>query len=170
MINSLLDVNRMEAGKLPLNKEKSELVMLAEHAMAKLSSLSMGKDVQLVQPKGGVWCVCDPDIIYRVILNLLTNAIKYVPDAGGKVKIILAQEDTHILLQVEDNGPGIPPEYHEKIFEKFGRVESQNSGKIYSTGLGLTFCRLAVEAHGGKIGVKSAEGQGSTFWVNLPLS
>jgi signal transduction histidine kinase len=169
MINSLLDVNRMEAGKLPLNKEKSELVLLTQRALVKLSSLSMGKDVELIKPKDGVWCVCDPDIVYRVILNLLTNAIKYIPDSGGKVKITWSHENSHVMLSVQDNGPGIAPEYHEKIFEKFGRVESQSAGKIYSTGLGLTFCRLAVEAHGGKIGVVSAEGKGSTFWVNLPL-
>lgn len=85
------------------------------------------------------------------------------------MKITLSRDNNHVSLAVEDNGPGIAPEYHEKIFEKFGRVESQSACKIYSTGLGLTFCRLAVEAHGGKIGVISAEGKGSTFWVNLPL-
>jgi two-component system sensor histidine kinase/response regulator len=169
MINSLLDVNRMEAGKLPLNKEKSELAALAQRAMVKLSSLAMGKDIKIQSPKDGVWCVCDPDIIYRVILNLLTNAIKYVPESGGKVTISLTSENAHVSLRVVDNGPGIPKQYHEKIFEKFGRVEGQSSGNIYSTGLGLTFCKLAVEAHGGKIGVISDEGKGSTFWVDLPV-
>jgi two-component system, sensor histidine kinase and response regulator len=170
MINSLLDVNRMEAGKLPLNKCKSELTLLAERTITRLSSLAMGKEVKITAPEGGVWCICDPDIIYRVILNLLTNALKYVPDSGGKVRIVLSQENTRITLLIEDNGPGIPPEYHEKIFEKFGRVESQSAGNIYSTGIGLTFCKLAVEAHDGKIGVRSEVGKGSTFWVNLPTS
>jgi len=170
MINSLLDVNRMEAGKLPLNKCKSELTLLAERTVTRLSSLAIGKEIKIESPEGGVWCNCDPDIIYRVILNLLTNALKYVPDRGGKVQIVLSKENNHVSVVIEDNGPGIPAEYHEKIFEKFGRVESQHAGSIYSTGLGLTFCKLAVETHGGQIGVRSEVGKGSTFWVNLPLS
>ncbi|MBT3376005.1 MAG: hypothetical protein HN742_29720 [Lentisphaerae bacterium] len=67
-----------------------------------------------------------------------------------------------------DTGPGIPPEYRDRIFEKFGQVEGRAEGKKYSTGLGLTFCKLAVEAHGGQIGVDSEAGKGSTFWFGLP--
>jgi two-component system, sensor histidine kinase and response regulator len=70
---------------------------------------------------------------------------------------------------VTDTGPGIPPEYRERIFEKFGQVEGRQEGKKYSTGLGLTFCKLAVEAHGGQIGVDSEIGHGSTFWFTLPV-
>jgi len=73
-----------------------------------------------------------------------------------------------IEIAVTDTGPGIPPEYHGKIFEKFGQVEARSHGQKHSTGLGLTFCKLAVEAHGGRIGVESAVGQGSTFWFVLP--
>jgi signal transduction histidine kinase len=71
-------------------------------------------------------------------------------------------------VRVVDTGEGIPEECRERIFEKFGQVENRKSGRTMSTGLGLTFCKLAVEAHGGKIGVESAPGQGSTFWFTLP--
>ncbi len=67
-----------------------------------------------------------------------------------------------------DSGPGIPPEYLERIFEKFNQVENRISGKYHSTGIGLSFCKMAVEAHGGVIGVESELGQGSTFWFTLP--
>ena len=74
-----------------------------------------------------------------------------------------------VRISISDNGPGIPPEYYEKIFEKFGQVESREHAQKYSTGLGLTFCKLAVEAHGGHIGVESEVGKGSTFWFKLPV-
>jgi signal transduction histidine kinase len=69
---------------------------------------------------------------------------------------------------ISDNGPGIPKEYHVKVFEKFGQVEARKQKRFYSTGLGLTLCKLAVEAHGGKIGLESEVGKGSTFWFTLP--
>ncbi len=72
-------------------------------------------------------------------------------------------------LTITDQGPGIPADYRERIFDKYGQVESRQTGRKYSTGLGLTFCKMAVEAHGGSIGVESEEGKGSTFWITLPL-
>jgi len=73
-----------------------------------------------------------------------------------------------VRVLVQDTGPGIPPEYRERIFEKFGQVENPANRQRYSTGIGLTFCKLAVEAHGGQVGVDSEEGRGSTFWFTLP--
>jgi signal transduction histidine kinase len=76
--------------------------------------------------------------------------------------------DDIVRVAVSDTGPGIPREYRERVFEKFGQVEAVSRGQKFSTGLGLTFCRLAVEAHGGRIGVDSEVGRGSTFWFVLP--
>ena len=79
-------------------------------------------------------------------------------------------QDNQARIAVADNGHGLPPEYHEKIFEKFGQGEMRKDNKMHSTGLGLTFCKLAVEAHKGKIGVDSEGGRGSTFWFVLPVN
>jgi signal transduction histidine kinase len=107
----------------------------------------------------------DPEIIRRVIANLVGNALKFTPE-DGEVRIAVEQKEGLARLAVSDTGRGIPPEYHAKIFEKFAQVDKQQ--RQYSTGLGLTFCKLAVEAHGGQVGVQSQVGQGSTFWFVLP--
>ena len=110
----------------------------------------------------------DKVLLKRVLSNLVQNAISH---SSGPVQLAFAarSDPNGILLTVTDNGPGIPPEYQEIIFRKFERVRSPNAPRVRSSGLGLTFCRLAIEAHGGRIWVKSKEGEGSTFYVQLPL-
>ena len=110
----------------------------------------------------------DKVLLKRVLSNLVQNAISH---SSGPVQLAFAarSDPNGILLTVTDNGPGIPPEYQEIIFRKFERVRSPNAPRVRSSGLGLTFCRLAVEAHGGRIWVTSKEGEGSTFYVQLPL-
>jgi two-component system sensor histidine kinase/response regulator len=110
----------------------------------------------------------DKVLVKRVLSNLVQNAITH---SAGPVQLTLtARSDPNgILLTVGDNGPGIPEEYQELIFRKFERVRSANAPRVRSSGLGLTFCRLAIEAHGGRIWVKSTEGEGSTFYVQLPV-
>jgi signal transduction histidine kinase len=102
-----------------------------------------------------------------VLTNLVDNAFKFIEEDGW-VKILLREEPGHLRVSVMDNGPGIPPECHGKIFEKFGQVE--NRQRRLGAGLGLAFCKLAVEAHGGRIGVQSEVGHGSTFWFTIPVA
>ena len=109
----------------------------------------------------------DADIIRRVLANLIGNAIKFTsPD--GVVRVVACTVDSVARVEVSDNGPGIAPELHATIFEKFGQVRDDRAH--LGTGLGLTFCKMAVEAHGGAIGVTSTPGAGSTFWFTLPLT
>jgi signal transduction histidine kinase len=111
----------------------------------------------------------DKVLVKRVLSNLVQNAITHT--AGPAQLALAARADANgILLTVTDDGPGIPSEYQEIIFRKFERVRAANAPRVRSSGLGLTFCRLAVESHGGRIWVKSAEGEGSTFYVQLPLT
>ena len=111
----------------------------------------------------------DKALLKRVLSNLVQNALTHT---AGPVHVALAAraDPNGILFTIADDGPGIPVEYQEIIFRKFERVRAANAPRVRSSGLGLTFCRLAVEAHGGRIWVKSAEGEGSTFYVQLPLT
>ena len=125
----------------------------------------------------------DYRLMRRVILNLLSNSIKHTP-AGTHICLRAAPHRllpapgtdpagaavSQILIEVEDNGPGIRPAYLERIFEKFGRFSTENPAVQSSTGLGLTLCRLVVEAHGGTIGVTSTLGQRTTFRVTMPCT
>ena len=169
MVSSLLDVNKMESGEMPLSPEECDLAALAREATSKLSSLKGARVLSVHAPEEAEIVKCDPGLILRVIQNLLGNALKFTPD-GGSVQAAIRPGEESVRVVVQDTGPGVPPEYHEKIFEKFGQVEMREQKQKHSTGLGLTFCKLAVEAHGGQIGVDSEVDKGSTFWFELPLT
>ncbi|HEX6629615.1 MAG TPA: ATP-binding protein, partial [Gemmatimonadaceae bacterium] len=110
----------------------------------------------------------DAGLLTRVLSNLLQNAL--VHTTRGVTIRLAARPDPHgVLLTVEDNGPGIAPEYQELIFRKFESLTAPHAPRVRSSGLGLTFCRLAVEAHGGRIWVQSKVGEGSAFHILLPL-
>jgi two-component system, sensor histidine kinase and response regulator len=111
----------------------------------------------------------DAEKVRRVIVNLLGNAIKFTP-SGGRVELRAHWEamQRRLTLSVSDTGEGIPPEDRQRIFDKFGQVTTRKAGRKMSTGLGLTFCKLIAEAHGGSIDVVSEVGKGSTFVVVLP--
>jgi len=113
----------------------------------------------------------DEEKLVRTLVNLLGNAIKFTP-TGGTVTLSVHRSDPEkaLLFCVTDTGEGIPAEAFERIFEKFGQVDSRKAGRTMSTGLGLTFCKMVVEAHGGRIWVESELGKGSTFSFVIPLS
>jgi signal transduction histidine kinase len=108
----------------------------------------------------------DSEMIRRVLINMLENAIKY-SRSEGNIAVALDRSENSLRVGVSDNGPGIPKEDQKRIFEKFARM--QRKGRPKGLGLGLAFCRLAVEAHGGRIWVESETGQGSTFYFKLPI-
>jgi signal transduction histidine kinase len=112
--------------------------------------------------------LADEEKLCRILVNLLGNSIKFTPDRGS-VHVDVSESGSDVRFGVRDTGEGIPAEAFERIFEKFGQVESRLAGRKMSTGLGLTFCKMAVEAHGGHIWVESRPGQGSTFFFTLPL-
>ncbi len=167
MVSSLLDVSKMEAGEMKLNLIQCELLTIAREALAKVEPLKGDRQLMLSGTDEPVTVMADAEIIARVFQNLLGNALKFTPD-GGRVSVGIEPSADAVRVLVQDTGPGIPPEYRERIFEKFGQVEHPANKQRYSTGIGLTFCKLAVEAHGGQVGVDSEEGRGSTFWFTLP--
>lgn len=170
MVNTLLDINKMESGQMTLDVGPVPLGDLAEQALDQVRGLATEHGHTLVTALDSACPVlqADGDKLRRVLINLLGNAIKFTPD-GGTITVGTTCRPDEILLWVRDTGPGIPEEYRDRIFEKFGQVEGEGRKKKNSTGLGLTFCRLVAEAHGGRIWVESREGEGSTFLLSLPL-
>jgi signal transduction histidine kinase len=165
MVAQLLDISRLEAGQMPLHKTQCDLTKTAQGVIDSLAASTAGRHLRLSAPEP-VPALCDADIVRRIISNFLGNALKFTP-REGEISTSVTREKTAVRVAVKDNGAGIPPQYHQKIFEKFGQVDGKE--KKLGIGLGLTFCKLAVEAHGGRIGLESQVSQGSTFWFTLPL-
>ncbi|MEA2712505.1 MAG: two-component system, sensor histidine kinase and response regulator [Gemmatimonadales bacterium] len=167
MVSQVLDVSRLEAGRMPLSVAETDLVLLLPAAVGGLGVTPAGLRVIYELPTEPVPVSCDAAVIGRVVANLVGNAYKFTR-RNGEVRIGLVQRNGRVRFSVTDQGPGVAPEYRERIFEKFGQVPSSGSAGARSSGLGLTFCKLAVEAHRGEVGVESAETGGARFWVELP--
>ncbi|HXD18477.1 MAG TPA: PAS domain S-box protein [Vicinamibacterales bacterium] len=167
MISSLLDINRLEAGEMPVDRQSVDLCEVVADALRSLGGLTIGRHVTESAPEGPVVSSCDPALIRRVVGNLLGNALKFTPESGA-ITITAARRDGRPRVEVADTGPGIPADFLGRVFDKFSQAGEGRARKRYSTGLGLAFCKLAVEAHGGTIGVDSEVGVGSRFWFELP--
>ena len=165
MVTTLLDISRMEAGQMPLNRQTCDLAGVTKEVTDSFSVLAGRRQLSIESLSGPLSVHADKDVLQRIIANLVGNAIKFTPD-GGQIHVTIGRKDSMARVAVTDSDPGIPAEYHAKVFEKFGQVDKQ--ARRHSTGLGLTFCKLAVHAHGGEIGVESEVGKGSTFWFALP--
>lgn len=167
LISSLLDINRLEAGQPITNQKEVEVTGLINEAVDSIQPTLEGKQqqIKLTLPDAIPSIRIDDDMIRRVLINLLDNATKFTP-MKGEVRLqvdVLGQE---VRFCIEDTGPGIPSDAAEVIFEKFKRLNVDRGPK--GLGLGLAFCRLAVQAHGGRIWVESEEGNGSRFCFTLP--
>jgi len=159
----------MESHAMPLEIKACDLRKVIAKALASLGALVEDSTVLFEPPADRTDALCDPEIGRRVVANLVANAIQFTGHSG-EVRIDLNRVPDGVRVTVCDTGPGIPPEHLKRIFDKFGQVEARKERKKYSTGLGLTFCKLAVEAQGGRIGVESEVGKGSTFWFILPVT
>jgi len=168
MVSDLLDVSRLEAGQMPLELSPIDLGALATEVAAMVGRASHRVSVRVEASTEQARIIGDASVIRRVITNLVGNAVKFSPTAS-QIVLLVQGNGTEAKVSVKDRGPGIAPEFHEKIFEKFGQVEAARQGTKHSSGLGLTFCKFAVEAHGGRIGLESVVGRGSTFWFALPV-
>jgi PAS domain S-box-containing protein len=174
LIDQLMDISQLERGQLPLRRESVKVDALLNETRGRFSSVAASDQIALMVavdadlPQIHV----DRTLILRVLSNLVDNALKFTPD-GGRVQL-WARHDREIapdmlMIGVRDTGPGIPAEYLDRVFEKFQQLPSTR-GRRRGTGLGLSFCKLVVEAHGGRIWVESILGEGSTFFVTLPVT
>jgi signal transduction histidine kinase len=167
MCNGVLDVSRLEAGQMSVLREPCDLSVLAAEAVAAILVQAKSARLMIHTELEPVRVSADRGLLQRILVNLLTNAIKHTSE-HCTITVRSQPMVDGVRVEVTDTGPGIPLEYQKRIFEKFGQVESRKEGQKHSSGLGLTFCKLAVEAHGGTIGVESEGGRGSTFWFTLP--
>lgn len=168
MIGDLLDVNKMEEGKIILNYEDFDLADTARQVVEQMKILAERDDktLSLEDCDDNLHLEADKELVRRVIGNLIGNALKYTPDKGHVYVRASSADNDSLCISVRDTGSGIPQDYLNRVFDKFVRVESEKvkTGR----GLGLAFCKMAVEAHGGRIWVESEPGSGSNFKFLLP--
>ena len=168
LVNDLLDLSRLESGRIDLDFRSVSLKQLLEHAVTPLRPQAEEKGIELAletDPEGSLVRV-DPDQVLLVLTNLIGNALRYTPQ-GGKVVVQGLERAGRALISVIDTGPGVPLEAQKRIFEKFYRVKGRHQG---GAGLGLAISREVVRAHGGRIWVQSEEGKGAAFYFTLPLA
>jgi signal transduction histidine kinase len=166
----LLDIGKLESGEMRLQKGEVEVMHIIDEIMPLISIQAQSSAVEihfeLAPDLPTMWA--DDDLLQRVLLNLLANAVKF-SRRDSQVFVQAQMNEEEIVMSIRDQGEGIRKEDQQRIFEKFGQVESRKQGRRISTGLGLTFCKLAIEAHGGRIWVDSEPGNGSTFFVAVPI-
>jgi signal transduction histidine kinase len=173
LVDSLLDISRIESGEMELARQPADIAQIVQAAVDRLAATLLKRDLECRQclPASLPLMTVDEDMIDRVIVNLLDNAVKFTP-AGGQITITAQVRARQLLISINDTGRGIPPEWRDHIFERFARAagNAQPDSTQRGFGLGLTFCKLAVEAHGGRIWVEDGDGEtGCKFVFTLPL-
>lgn len=170
LVDQFLELARLESGRAIMEKEPFSLRESVTRTIDVVRPSANERQMKLVidLPDEILILVGDQKRIERVLLNLLSNAVKYA-DIGDEVSVSASVEESEIVIAVTDSGPGIPPQYQDRLFQKFSRLPS-TADRVQGSGLGLTIARQIVEAHRGRIWVESEVGQGSTFAFSLPLA
>lgn len=167
LIDNLLELARAGAGASTLRAEPTALDVLIRRVVANATPRAGQRRLRVrVVPDLPQPCI-DPVRVEQVLRNLVDNAVKFSPPEGA-IDVTAVHHDREIMVTVRDEGPGIPPEYQHRVFDRFFRVEREHSS-IAGAGLGLAICKRFVELHGGRIGLDSRPGQGATFRFTLPL-
>lgn len=170
MVNDLLDLSRLESGKLKLAPKETSLAELTQSVLKDVSHCieKQGHDLSVSGMEGIPPVLVDPELFRQVIVNMVSNAIKYTPP-GGKIDVRMARESSFVRWSITDSGIGIPKASQARLFEKFYRAENAYKIETEGTGLGLHLVKLIVEKSGGRIWCESEENKGSTFQFTLPL-
>jgi signal transduction histidine kinase len=171
LVNDLLDVSRIEDGRMKIKPQNINLEKIARLVAKDFSNLAKANNVEIVlnADENLPLVNVDPDRIRSVIQNLVDNAVKY-SKSKGKIKIILKQERNKFCFRIKDSGVGIPRKQQKQIFTKFFRSDNVLKRQTEGTGLGLFIVKAIIQSSGGKIGFFSEENKGTTFWFSLPIA
>ncbi len=171
LINDILDVEKIEAGKLNFDFEAVDIAEQIERVIKETSSFATGLGIKVVAEEiaENSKIEADSDRLSQVLTNLVSNAVKFSPK-GGTVRVSAeVDSENRLRVSVADNGPGITEDFKERIFQKFAQNDGSDTRKVGGTGLGLSISKAIIEAHGGKIGFDTEVGKGSTFWFEMPI-
>ncbi|MBX9694674.1 MAG: HAMP domain-containing histidine kinase [Cyanobacteria bacterium] len=169
LINNLLDLEKMDAGKLELSYQEASLKDLVETSFEFIGELATKRKLQVkIDIDPAIRLTIDADKMIQVFQNLLGNAVKYSP-IGAPLEVRSRLRGAFVEVEIVDQGKGIPLDQQEKIFDRFHQVKDPHGVRVAGTGLGLAFCKQIIDMHGGQIGVESKDGAGSCFWLLLPL-
>ncbi|MBM3568482.1 MAG: PAS domain S-box protein [Alphaproteobacteria bacterium] len=169
LINDILDIEKIAAGKMEFHMRPIELSEFVEHAIEANRAYGSGRSIvlSLTETVPGAWIEGDQDRLMQVLANLLSNAAKFSPDRGT-VEVAVRRHGAFHRILVTDHGPGIPEEFCSRIFQRFAQADSSDTRKMGGSGLGLSIARAIVERHGGAVGFETRLGKGSTFHIDLP--
>jgi signal transduction histidine kinase len=172
-IDELLDLARGEVGMLQIRPEQINVLEVLREVVEEMASVASSRGQTLVSKLPPPMSPALPLVradrgrVKQIVQNLLNNAFKFTPE-GGKITLSARQEDSNLIVEVKDTGPGISEEEQERIFNPYHRIDSDRE-RLSGLGLGLALCKMLVELHGGRIWVKSRPGKGSTFAFSLPV-
>jgi signal transduction histidine kinase len=167
LLNDLFDLEKLEAGRIDIEPRWCSLQPILDKSASAVTVFAQKHKVEVEVPAIDLMLFADSNRIVQVLINFLSNAIKYSP-AESKVRVEVEQAGSLVEFKVIDKGRGIPQSHLHSVFERFQQVEANDAKKKGGTGLGLAICKAIIEEHGGAIGVNSEEGSGSTFWFKLP--
>jgi two-component system, OmpR family, sensor histidine kinase BaeS len=171
LLNDLLDLARSDAGRLSIQPRPTEVAPLVEDVVRTMRAQTEAAGQQLSEdvPPGLPPIEVEPDRIRQILMNLLTNAHEYTPE-GASIGVAGRALGAEVEISVSDDGPGIPEEQLQRIFDRFTRGDAGLTQRVGGTGLGLAISKSLAEAHGGSISAESTVGQGSTFRLRLPIA
>lgn len=166
MVSDVIDTEKIKDVGILIEREQTDIVTLTNSVLTDMHLIRKEIHYSLKSDKNRITILCDTVLVKRILQNLLVNSFKYTK---SKITVMIHLSISDVIIEIHDDGPGVPEEFRQTIFDKFSQVPDKKAKRTYSTGLGLTFCKLAVEAHGGTIGVSPKEEGGANFWFTLPL-